>query len=418
MKMRETMSGCGSGWLGVRGEYRLVVALGCIWLLAASTPLFSQSLVNVALHRSFTTNGSPYGNWRGLVDGVMDSDRAPYCFATDGVKRLPKWVVIDLGASCRVSKVKVLNSYNGNVRTVGIYWSMDGQKFEILREYIFPQDRLQTLSHSFPPREVRFVKIAFADTHGGGYGGDYYMFLREVEVWGEPGTMGPPAKVDVRPQPDTAPRWLRIFRHYAVRSGTDLKLVVLGDSVGVPAPSADDVRPFGQLLADLLAEQRSVADETGAAQLYLTDLSADRQGVQECIARLEEDVLAQEPDIVVVALGLWDLLSTDRKGFRDRLNGLVARLLGRTHAAIILVTPPPILADEGKPFYRETQGRSCTAAAQAVQAIGELNGLPVVNLAEAFKETELDRSQLYDDNLHLSSLGHTTVAQRIFNLLK
>jgi len=375
--------------------------------------------VNVARARTFTTSGSPHGNWSGLVDGITDSDRAPYCFATDGSREFPKWVVIDLGSVCRISKINVLNSYNGNVRGVEIYCSSDGQKFEMLRKYIFPMGRLQPLEHSFQEREARYIKVAFRDTHGGGYGGDYYMYLREVEVWGRPGSGIAPANISPRPQRDTTPRWLRIFRHYALRGGPNLRIAVIGDSVALPAPSADGVRPFGPLLADLLTEQLSEGANAGAApDVQLTDLSADRHALAKCLARLQQDVIAREPDIVVVAVGVWATLEGDRDSYRDELNELVMQLLEGTHAAVILVTPPPILADETKAFYQETQGKSCTWAVQTVQAVGELNDLPVLDLVQAFEETELDLAQLYEDNLHLNSVGHTIVAQRIFDLLR
>lgn len=409
----------GLHWLRVCRARTVGIPMVCASLLLASASVHGQDLDNLARGRSFTTSGTTYGNWTGLVDGVTDSDRAPHCFATDGSDRFPKWVVIDLGFVCRISKVEVFNSYNGNVKTVEIYWSRHGQKFDILREYIFPNGRLEKLSHSFPPREARYVKVAFRDTHGDGYGGDYYMFLREVEVWGEPGSAGTPTSVTPEHRLDAGPRWLKIFRHYALRGDADLKLMLLGDSVGVPPPSADDVRPFGQLLAELLTEQALGGDEAGeGAQVRLTDLCADRHGLATCLARLDQEVITQEPDIVVVAFGQWASLQGDRTGLRDRLNRLVAGLLDGTHAAVILVTPPPMLGDETKPFYEDTRGRSCTWAEQTVKAIGELNDLPVLDTAAALKETELDLAELYEDNLHLNAIGHTVVAQRIFNLLR
>ena len=419
METRQTVGRSNTNWLAPRPAGALGIVLGCALVPLASTSLHGQTPTNLARGRHFTTSGSTYGDWTGLVDGVIDSDRAPYCFATDGSSRFPKWVLIDLGSVCRISKVKVLNSYNGNVKTVEIYLSTDGQKYHSLRTYIFPNGQLQWLSHSFQPREARFVKIAFLDTHRGGYGGDYYMFLREVELFGQQGSARPPPPVTSAPRPDAGPRWLRIFRHYALSGNADLKLAVLGDSVGVPAPSADDVQPFGGQLANLLADElKGPGEAEEEAHVRLLGLCADRHGLGDCLARLDQDVIAQEPDIIVVAFGLWESLPGDRQGFRDRLNELVARLLERTHAAVILVTPPPMLGDATRPFYRETTGRDCTWAAQTVQALGELNDLPVVNLAQAFNETELDLAQLYEDNLHLNNVGHAIVAQRIFNVLK
>lgn len=157
-------------------------------LLLATLPCSAATgppTVNLALNRPYTANCGILPGWDGLVDGTKNSDEPPDCFATDDSRDFPKTIVIDLGATCQLTRIVVHNSANGNTKQVVVSLSADGKTYEKLREYIFPSAKYLPLVHSFAPRKARFVQLSFTDTWGGGAGGDNIIYLREVEVYGK-----------------------------------------------------------------------------------------------------------------------------------------------------------------------------------------------------------------------------------------
>ncbi|MFQ6097097.1 MAG: GDSL-type esterase/lipase family protein [Armatimonadota bacterium] len=382
--------------------------------VAASATATAATLENLALNRPFTCTSPNDGGWDGLVDGVRDSDRRPGCFATGGEEGFPKSVTIDLGAVCRVSRVDVLNSLNGNTRTVEIYVSTNGRKFVLLRTYVFPRGRLQTLTHKFPLRPVRFIKIAFRDTYGGGYGGDNFMYLREVEVWGEPRPVA--TNDDLEPlMPPMAPRWLKVFRRYALGGRQPLHIVAIGDYSVLPPEGRPEVRAFPVLLMRRLYERYSA--EGSDAELTVHNVASPDNTAAAAVAGLD-DVIRRKPDVVLVCLGLTDSLVWNKEHFTLSLNKLVERLKDQTDAAIILISPPPIVDDPNVPHDRRAAGRSCEEAAGVVRAVAVLHGVPLVDTAAAFAESEVPPSELYADSLHLTQRAQELIAEKVLELLE
>ena len=90
--------------------------------------------------------------WTGLTDGVIDSDVAPGCFATDNSDHFPKEVTIDLGMLYPINRIAVHNAANGNTRKVSISVSSDGRQYTSVREFIFPAGEYMALVHSWAAR--------------------------------------------------------------------------------------------------------------------------------------------------------------------------------------------------------------------------------------------------------------------------
>ncbi|MFQ6132593.1 MAG: GDSL-type esterase/lipase family protein [Armatimonadota bacterium] len=369
---------------------------------------------NLALNRSYQCNAPNQGGWTGLVDGIKDSDQPPGCFATDGGPQSPKWVVVDLGGVCDISRIEVLNSLNGNTRTVEIYVGVDGEKFVLLRRYIFPDRQLQTLKHVFPPQKARYVKVAFRDTYGGGLAGDNYMFLRELEVWGTGagGAVAPPVS------PTTAtPRWLRLFRHYVLESDAEVTVAVLGDCSALPPPLASGPSAFPDILLSLLREQYQSGAGMANKTFRLENLATERSTASSAL-RSVDGVAALDPQIVIVSLGLVDSLRWQEEAFQRDLGELARRLNAETHAAIILVAPPPIVPQEDKGRFLDVRGKSSEEAAAAVRTVAALTGALLADVPAAFRQSATSSKHLYGDNLHLNRIGHTVVARAILQLLQ
>lgn len=387
-----------------------VLAVG---LLCAVPGLAAEE--NLARNRPYSCNAPNHGGWVGLVDGVKDSDEPPGCFATDGSPEFPKYVVVDLGAICDISRVEVVNSLNGNTKTVEIYAGHDGEKFVLLRRYVFPARQLQTLKHVFPARKARYVKVAFRDTYGAGLAGDSYMFLREVEVWGTRprGANPPPTGFTIR-----TPRWLRMFRHYCLESAAEVTIAVVGDCSTVASAESAQPTAFPDLLVSLLREEFGAArGEEGERSFRLENLATGR-GTVSSVLRQVDGLAALDPDIVIVSLGLVDSLRWRESEFRLGMNDLVRSLTRETHAAIILVAPPPIVAQEEKGRFADVKGKSSEAAADIVRAVAAMNGALLADVPAAFSQSATRPQHLYQDNLHLNRIGHTVVARLILQLLK
>jgi lysophospholipase L1-like esterase len=396
---------------------RVVAALLTVIGVGGVPVTRAATLENLALNRPFTCTSPNQGGWDGLVDGARDSDRNPGCFATGGDTRFPKSVTIDIGSLCMVSRVDVLNSLNGNTKTVEISASTDGRQFASLRVYVFPNARLQTLTHKFPPRPVRFVRITFRDTYGGGYGGDDYMFLREVEVWGEPGAEeGGAANAGAPLEAVGTARWLRVFRRYAVQSRRPLTMIALGDSTVLPPRARPDIRAFSVLLARKLEEHNP--GEANAARFTVQNIAAANQTASLALDRLDRDVIGRRPDVVLVCLGLADALNWNGGRFRFSLNEIIQRLVERTEAAVILIVPPPISHDPNVAQDRDATGCSSEEAADIVRAVGLLNNVPVVDTPAVFAASGRPASDLYMDSLHLSQEGQEAIAQAVLSVLQ
>jgi lysophospholipase L1-like esterase len=359
---------------------------------------------NVALGKSFTCT-SPGGiAWQGLLDGDRTSDRPPGCFATGPDAAYPKKIVIDLGAVYEIEQIIVYSSENGNTAKVEVWASRDGVSYERMRlPYTFPDKTAQSMSARFPPHEARYVKIALLDTYGGGLGGDNVLYLREVEVMGR--AVAATAQTRARPTIDSEPpRSVRIFRHYALRPDADLRLLVIGDDSAVG--------PDGGLAA-ALADQLQRRYELGNVQVT----AHSEAGYTAQRAAIYPVSLADEsPDLVVVALGTADSLAFDPARFRAAMDELLAKLLERTTAMVVVVAPPAI------PHSADLAGAEESATADTVDAAWQLVSLAqgrdvaIVDAAAVLEKSGLDVGTVYVDNLKLSSAGHEAVAVAIVDL--
>lgn len=389
--------------------FGVVLGLGALLCTAAH----GQDVVNLALNKPFTCSAPSQAGWNGLVDGVKSSDQKPGCFATDGSDKMPKTVTIDLGAMCKIEQLNVLNSLNGNTRAISLACSTDGRKWTQLREYVFPDRQLQQLSHKFPPTDARYVRITFLDTYGGGFGGDYFMFLREVEVYGvrkQGGATPATTSAASSPAPPlTSSRELKIFARYAFRPGTRLKLAVVGDRTALPPDEGE--QGMGETLAKLITEAHKDV-KVDVLQFWKETLTA------EDALKLVPDIVKADPDLCLIALGATDSLNWHAAAFQNAVNELLTQLRRDTQAVLIIVTPPPFAANPEGGLAAETAGKDTAGAASALRGAAALLDIPTVDSETSLHNSGIDEALLYADNMQLSELGQTVIARMIMELLK
>lgn len=353
---------------------------------------------NVALNRPFVCTTDVMSGWTGLVDGVIDSDSGPGCFATGNDVGFPKSVTIDLQRPCLINRIAVHNSANGNTRGIAIYCSQNGQQFEKLREFIFPQAQPIVLNHRFNDRPAQFVRVEFANTWGGGLGGDNVIFVREVEVFGTPTggapVTGPPSQPIGDPLMIT--RDVRLFKRWALEGDRPLSIVTFGDSL-----VAIDERSWPTMVAEGLQLARPEGAQVSVSAVSHPGMTPDA-GSGDVV-----EVIDAAPDVVLVSFGT-DMLHWDREAFRAGLAAVVSRLLAETDALVVLVGPVP--------RNDETLDTARRALAQ-MEGTAEFLGVAVVRTEAALLAEGLSGEAVMTDDGELSPAARRLIATSILELL-
>lgn len=370
--------------------------------------------VNLALNRPFISSCSTLPGWHGLVDGDKKSDTAPGCYATSNDSTFPKYVVIDLGADCSISKVVVYSSGNGNTRTVSLSSSVDATNYKKLRDpdFIFTDRDANVLSVGFQPRTAHYVRITMPDTWKSGLGGDNCMFLREVEVFGVrqgPGDEEPFAFVAGQP-PTIKPRIVDVFKRYCLESPGELKVTVVGDYF---VTGADQDSHWARILATELAKLYP------NKRVTLSTVGGTEGSIAYALEWARDNRWALAPDVVVVAYGAQAAsVNADPAEFRSKYQSLISELAENTSALMVALTPLPFLQNASLPLADRTKDHSTRDYAWGVEQVAQTAGLPVVRTASVLAKSPGDKTDLYQDNMHLSPEGHLALGLALADLLR
>ncbi|MEA3401417.1 MAG: discoidin domain-containing protein [Armatimonadota bacterium] len=375
---------------------RALVAVMAATSLLCAVPAAAQ--YNVARDQPYECNVDVMAQWTGLVDGVADSDTSPGCFATSNDPTFPKVVTIDLQRPCSISRIAVHNSTNGNTRGIVISCSEDGESYEKLREFIFPQGQAITLTHRFNDRPAQFVRVAFTNTWGGGLGGDNRIFVREVEVFGAPTGEAPVALPPAEPAGEAVAetRELRLFRRWAVEDDRPLTLAVLGDSLVTCGEGA-----WPQTVAERLEMARPEGGQVSVAAMTEPGLEPDATAGHLML------LADSDPDIVLVSFGT-DITNWNQEVFRSALSHLVRRLLEETDAVVVLVGPLPGDMEQTDMARR---------VLQTMDRLADLLGLPLVRTEVALAEEGLTGEALRGDEGGASEAAGQVIATAVVELL-
>lgn len=147
---------------------------------------------------------------------------------------------------------------------------------------------------------------------------------------------------------------------------------------------------------------------------------------------VDKVVPSQRPDLVFVFFGAND--AVDRSvlqhvpldEFKRNMAAIVAALrAGAPDAALVLITPPPVWEEQlqffnsnkGKPLLLDRSNERTQQYAQAVQALGQQAGLPVVDAWTVLEGPTARRAQYLSDGLHLSAQGCAALFAEIKEVL-
>jgi lysophospholipase L1-like esterase len=150
--------------------------------------------------------------------------------------------------------------------------------------------------------------------------------------------------------------------------------------------------------------------------------------VYDLYLRVDEDVLAKNPDIVVIYIGVNDVwhkrsmgTGTDYDKFEKFYNALIKKFLDR-NIKIILATPAVI--GERTDSSNELDG-DLNRYSSLIRSIAEKNKLPLVDLRKSFLDyakannpENKEQGILTTDRVHLNDKGNELVASEMWKAIR
>jgi len=150
--------------------------------------------------------------------------------------------------------------------------------------------------------------------------------------------------------------------------------------------------------------------------------------VYDLYLRMESDVLAKNPDVVIVYIGVNDVwhksssgTGTDADKFEKFYQAIIDKLKAK-NIKIILSTPAAI---GEKTDFSNPQDGDMNEYSNIIRRIASKNSLALVDLRKAFLDYNLknnpdnkDRGILTTDRVHLNAKGNQLVADEMWKVIK
>jgi lysophospholipase L1-like esterase len=150
--------------------------------------------------------------------------------------------------------------------------------------------------------------------------------------------------------------------------------------------------------------------------------------VYDLYLRMENDVLAKDPDVVVIYIGVNDVwhksssgTGTDADKFEKFYQAIIDKLKAK-NIKIILCTPAAI---GEKTDFSNPQDGDMNEYSNIIRRIAQKNELRIVDLRKAFLDynsknnlDNKDRGILTTDRVHLNAKGNQLVADEMWKVLK
>jgi len=146
------------------------------------------------------------------------------------------------------------------------------------------------------------------------------------------------------------------------------------------------------------------------AQIRMINAGISGHATSQGLARMEKDVLAHKPQLVVVMFGMNDVVRTDAERFEANLRTIVRRCR-ESEAAVVLCTPNSVYPNPTRPMTR---------LAQFAQIVRDVATDMLVRLADCFAAYEDTRREdvtrwrlLMSETIHPGMNGHKFFAEVI-----
>jgi isoamyl acetate esterase len=210
-----------------------------------------------------------------------------------------------------------------------------------------------------------------------------------------------------------------VFISMAFSNYKKQKVIFFGDSI-----TQAGVNPGGYIV-----RIDSMCNKEGLKENYeFAGAGISGNKIYDLYLRMEEDVLAKNPDVVVVYVGVNDVwhkatsgTGTDADKFVKFYQAVIKKLKDR-NIKIILCTPAAI---GEKTDFSNSQDGDLNEYSKLIRGLAQKNNLPLVDLRAKFLEYNLknnpdnkDRGILTTDRVHLNEKGNQLVADEMWKLIK
>jgi lysophospholipase L1-like esterase len=196
------------------------------------------------------------------------------------------------------------------------------------------------------------------------------------------------------------------------------RVIFFGDSI-----TQAGARPGGYItrINDLLTKQGKAADY----DLVGAGISGNK--VYDLYLRLEDDVLAKQPDLVFIYIGVNDVwhkrtsgTGTDPDKFMKFYEALI-RKLQAANAKVVLCTPAVI---GEKTDHSNEQDGDLNQYSNMIRELAKKQNIPLCDLRKAFLDYNLKNNSdnkaqgiLTSDRVHLNDTGNQFVAEQMLAFL-
>lgn len=198
-------------------------------------------------------------------------------------------------------------------------------------------------------------------------------------------------------------------------------LVALGESTTAggwsSAPERCWVSVLGALISDVQSHPvRTVNNGIGANVISPRSPGYPYSGRPAASERLDRDVLAHDPDLVVVSYGLNDArCGNPLPRFLEDLRAVVERITRASGALVVLLGPYYVLDhNRGAQRWDRADEATLTAYNAGIAGLARSLDCPYVDVLAANGRTSW---LVHHDGVHANDLGHRVIAHRVFETL-
>ena len=189
---------------------------------------------------------------------------------------------------------------------------------------------------------------------------------------------------------------------------------------------------FGDSITELAVKKNGfislLHQQLDSTRYTLTGAGVGGNKVYDLYLRMENDVLAKKPDVVVIYVGIndvWhkDLLhtGTDYDKYLKFYQGLIDKI--STSGSKIIVCTPSVIGE--KKDGANAQDADLDKYSTGIRQLAEKNKLPLCDLRKIFAEYEnmhnsadVEKGVLTVDKVHLNEIGNQLVANSLLPFLK
>ena len=197
------------------------------------------------------------------------------------------------------------------------------------------------------------------------------------------------------------------------------KVIFFGDSI-----TQAGVQPGGYIVK--IDSMCKVEGKGDSYEFIGAGISGNK--VYDLYLRMENDVLAKNPDLVIIYIGVNDVwhkassgTGTDADKFEKFYQAIIDKLKAK-NIKVILCTPAAI---GEKTDFSNAQDGDMNEYSKIIRRLADKNSLSLVDLRKSFLEYNLknnrenkDRGILTTDRVHLNAAGNQLVADEMWKAIK